>query len=42
MHTEFRSEKLKGRESEDLGVGVRIILEQILRTYGGKVCTGFI
>jgi hypothetical protein len=43
MHTKFRSGSLKGRgNSEDIGVDRKMILDWILRKYGGKVCTGHI
>jgi hypothetical protein len=43
MHTKFSSKNLREREhSEDLGVDGRIILEWILRKYGGKLWTGCI
>jgi len=38
MHTKFLSENLKGRDHlEDLGIDEKIILEQILGKWGGKV-----
>jgi hypothetical protein len=41
MHTIFWLENLKGRgHLEDLGVDVKVILEWILRKYGGKLWTG--
>jgi len=37
MHTEFWSERLKGRDyAEDLGVDGKIILEWILGKYGRR------
>jgi len=43
MHTKFWSPIRKVRDhSEDLEVDGRIILERILRRWGGKVLTGFI
>jgi hypothetical protein len=43
MNTNFWSENLKGIDhSKDLSVNGRIILEWILRRYGGKVWTGCI
>jgi hypothetical protein len=43
MHTEFRSENIKRRNHlEELGVDGRIMLNWILKKYGGKVQNGFI
>jgi hypothetical protein len=43
MHIMFRLENLKGRgHLEDLDVDGKMILERILRKYGGKMLTGFI
>jgi hypothetical protein len=42
MYTEFWSETLKGRDSEDLGVDGRIILEYTLKKQFGSMRTGFI
>jgi hypothetical protein len=43
MQTKFWPENLKGRyHAEELGVDGKIMLEWILRKYGGKVWTGFI
>jgi hypothetical protein len=42
MYTKFRSEKIEGRDhSEDLGLDERIILEEILKKYVGRLWTGF-
>jgi len=43
MPTIFYLKNLKGQDHlEDLGIYEKIILEWILRKYGGKVWTGFI
>jgi hypothetical protein len=43
MRTKFWLESLKGRDhSEDLGEDGRIILKLILKTWLGRVWTGFI
>jgi hypothetical protein len=42
IHTKFWSENLKGKgHSPDSGIDDKIILEWILRKYGGNVWTGF-
>jgi hypothetical protein len=42
MYTVPLLENLKGRDSEDLIIDGRIILEWILRKEGGRIWTGFI
>jgi hypothetical protein len=42
MHTKFWFENVKGRDHSEIGVDVKIILECILRKWGGKVWSGCI
>jgi len=43
MHTEFWSENLNGRDYwEEVGIVGKIILECILKSYGGKMWMEFI